>query len=185
MLAEVSLFGHRAIEWLEKTITEANSHWFDIGHGESRDDVARLALRETVNFLKTKLGPKPEDWSWGKLHMLTYAHTLGAVKPLDRFFNRGPFPMGGDQTTIWATGSSYHDLGCANVVGPPFRFIIDLSNLSNSVSLLAPGQSGQPGSKHYDDHTKSWFTGEYHTMLFRRGDIEREAEGTLHLTPST
>jgi penicillin amidase len=71
------------------------------------------------------------------------------------------------------------------VIGPPFRFISDLSNLNNSLSLLAPGQSGQPGSKHYDDHAKTWFTGEYHTMIFRRQDIEREAEATLHLTPAT
>jgi penicillin amidase len=145
----------------------------------------RLALRETVDFLSAKFGPKVDDWSWGKMHTLTYSHTLGRVKPLDRFFNRGPYPMGGDQTTIWATGSSYHDLSCESVIGPPFRFIADLSNLRNSLSLLAPGQSGQPGSKHYDDHAKSWFTGEYHTMLFERAEIEREAEGTLHLTPAS
>jgi penicillin amidase len=185
MLAEVSLFGNRALEWLQKTLAEPNSHWFDVGHGENRDEVMRLALRETVNFLKIKLGPNTADWSWGKLHTLTYAHTLGAVKPLDRFFNRGPYPIGGDQTTVWATGASCHDLNCSNVIGPPFRFITDLSNLNNSLSLLAPGQSGQPGSKHYDDHAKTWFNGEYHTMLFSREDIEREAEATLHLTPAT
>jgi penicillin amidase len=185
ILAEVSLFGHRALEWLQKTLAEPTSHWFDLGHSENRNDVMRLALRETVDFLSAKFGPKVDDWSWGKMHTLTYSHTLGRVKPLDRFFNRGPYPMGGDQTTIWATGSSYHDLKCESVIGPPFRFIADLSNLHHSLSLLAPGQSGQPGSKHYDDLAKSWFTGEYHTMLFERAEIEREAEGTLHLTPAT
>jgi penicillin amidase len=185
ILAEVSLFGHRALEWLQKTLAEPTSHWFDLGHAENRNDVMRLALRETVDFLSAKFGPKVDDWAWGKMHTLTYSHTLGRVKPLDRFFNRGPYPMGGDQTTIWATGSSYHDLSCESVIGPPFRFIADLSNLHNSLSLLAPGQSGQPGSKHYDDHAKSWFTGEYHTMLFARAEIEREAEGTLHLTPAS
>jgi penicillin amidase len=185
LLAEVSLFGDRALEWLQKTLGEPNSHWFDLGHGEGRDEVMRLALAETVDFLKAKLGGNVDDWSWGKLHTLTYGHTLGAVKPLDRFFNRGPYQMGGDQTTIWATGANYHDLGCARVIGPPYRFITDLSNFDNSLGLLAPGQSGQPGSKHYDDHAKTWFTGEYHKMLFRREDVEREAEARLHLTSTT
>ena len=184
VLAEVSLFGERALEWLQKTLGERDSHWFDLGHGEGRDEVMRLALVETVDFLKSKFGGKVEDWSWGKLHMLTYAHTLGAVKPLDRFFNRGPYRMGGDQTTVWATGASYYDLGCANVVGPPYRFITDLGNFDKSLSLLAPGQSGQPSSKHYDDYAKAWFTGEYHPMLFKREDVQREAEATLHLTPA-
>jgi penicillin G amidase len=184
VLAEISLFGHRALEWLQKTLAEPNSHWFNLGHGETRDDVLRLALSETADFLRTRFGAKVGDWSWGKLHKLTYAHTLGRVKPLDRFFNRGPYPMGGDQTTIWATGSSYHDLSSENVIGPPFRMIADLSNLQNSLSLLAPGQSGQPGSKHYDDHARAWFTGEYRTMLYSREGIDRETEAILHLTPA-
>jgi penicillin amidase len=184
VLAETSLFGHRALEWLQKTLAEPTSHWFDLGHGETRDDVLRLALSETADFLRVRFGAEVGDWSWGKLHKLTYAHTLGRVKPLDRFFNRGPYPMGGDQTTIWATGSSYHDLSSENVIGPPFRMIADLSNLQNSLSLLAPGQSGQPGSKHYDDHARAWFTGEYHTMLYSREDINRETEAILHLTPA-
>lgn len=185
VLSEISLFGHRALEWLQKTLAEPTSHWFDLGHGETRDDVLRLALGETADFLRARFGAEVGDWSWGKLHKLTYAHTLGRVKPLDRFFNRGPYPMGGDQTTIWATGSSYHDLSSENVIGPPFRMIVDLSNLQNSLSLLAPGQSGQPGSKHYDDHARAWFTGEYCTMLYSREDINQETEAILHLMPAT
>jgi penicillin amidase len=185
VLAEKSLFGQRALEWLQKALAEPDSYWFDLGHGQTRDDVARLALRETLDFLRGRFGPKIDDWSWGKLHTLTYAHTLGRVKPLDKFFNRGPYPLGGDQTTIWATGASHHDLSSENVVGPPFRFIADLSDLRNSLGLLAPGQSGQPRSKHYDDHAEAWFTGEYHTMLYAREEIEREAEAILHLMPAT
>ena len=108
---------------------------------------------------------------------------LGRIQPLDRFFNRGPYPLGGDSTTVWATGASQHDLNSKSVIGPPFRFIIDLGDLRNSLGLLAPGQSGQPGSKHYDDHVESWFTGEYHPLLYAREDVEREAEARLWLEP--
>ncbi len=91
--------------------------------------------------------------------------------------------MGGDATTVWATGTSQHDLNSEGVVGPPFRFIADMGNLRNSLGLLAPGQSGQPGSEHYDDQAQAWFNGEYHPMLYAREDVEREAEAKLRLEP--
>jgi penicillin amidase len=183
LLAEGSVFGHRSWEFLQENMADPNSGWFDLGHSETRDDCMRLALRQTVGFLKDELGPEISDWAWGKLHTLTYSHALGSVQPLDQVFNRGPYPMGGDGTTVWATGANRHDLGSERVVGPPFRFIADLGDLRNSLGLLAPGQSGQLGSKHYDDQAEAWFTGEYHPMLYAREDVEREAEARLRLEP--
>ncbi len=184
LLAEASMFGERSWEWLERILGEPESHWFDLGQGETRDDVARLALRETVDFLQSEMGPEIDDWAWGKLHTLTYGHVMGQVKPLDRLFNRGPYPIGGDGTSIWATHAAWQDLRSEVIVGPPFRFIADLGDLRNSLGLLVPGQSGQPGSKHYDDQIQAWFTGEYHPMLYDREDVEAGAEAVLRLTPS-
>lgn len=183
-LAEVSMFAHRACEWLQKTLGDPHSHWFDLGHGEGRDAVMRLALREAVDFLKAELGPAIEDWAWGKLHRLIFEHMLGNAKLLKRLFNRGPYPLGGDGTTIWATGAASLDLKGTTIIGPPFRFIADLSDLRNSLGLLAPGQSGRPGSRHYDDQIEAWFSGDYHPMLFAREDVEREAEARLQLLPA-
>jgi penicillin G amidase len=92
--------------------------------------------------------------------------------------------LGGDGNTVWATSAGENDMNSKAVVGPPFRFIVDLGNLRKSVSLLSPGQSGQPGSKHYDDQIQAWFNGGYHPMLYAREDIEREAEAVLRLEPS-
>ena len=183
MLAEGSMFGSRAHTWLLNSLGKPNSHWFDLGNGETRDEVMRLALRETVDFLKSELGPSPDDWAWGKLHTLSYNHLLGAVKPLDRLFNRGPYPLPGDATTVWATGANRHDLGCETIIGPPFRFIADLGDLTKCRGILVPGQSGQPGCKHYDDQIQAWFDGEYHPMLYAREDVAREAEAKLELLP--
>ncbi len=189
VLHEGSIFGERAVEWLLQILAEPNSHWFDLGHGETRDDILRLALRETLDILQARLGPKPSDWAWGKLHTLSYIHPLGNVKPLDKLFNRGPYPVGGDANTVCAAGFGHRDLsgsenvGAKGLVGAPFRFIADLGDLRNSWGLLAPGQSGQPGSKHYDDQAQAWFEGHYHPMLFARDDIERAAKAVLWLKP--
>ncbi len=183
VLAETSLFGVRSREWLQKTLGEPELAWFDLGHGEKRDEVMLMGLRETVDFLKSRLGPEIEDWAWGKLHQIKFSHYLGSVKPLDRLLNRGPYPLGGDLDTIWATGSGSPDPTYQQIIGPPFRFIVDLSDLGNSLGLLAPGQSGQPAGAHYADNIRAWFEGGYHPMLFDRQEVEREAEATLRLEP--
>ena len=143
----------------------------------------RRALRETVDYLKGECGPGIEDWAWGKLHKLTFGHLLGRAPLLAPTFNRGPFAIGGDDHTVWATGGSTPDLECEALIGPPYRFIVDLGDLRKSVSVLVPGQSGQPGSRHYDDQVQSWFEGEYHPMLYDREDVERAASSRLLLEP--
>jgi hypothetical protein len=76
--------------------------WFDLGHGEQRDDVLRLALRSTIDRLKGNLGPDMDGWAWGKLHTINFGHVLGSLKLLASTFSRGPYPIGGDLTTVWA-----------------------------------------------------------------------------------
>jgi penicillin amidase len=143
--------------------------------------VIRLVLRQTVDDLKAQMGPSIDDWAWGKLHTLTLSHPLGSVKPLDKLFNRGPYPIGGDYNTVWATGATGFDLSSKMLVGPPFRFIADLGNLDNCQGVLMPGQSGHPTSLHYDDQIDPWFEGRYHTMLFSREQVELEAKSKLVL----
>ncbi len=183
VLAEASFFGHRAWEWLRETLAAERALWFDLGRGESRADVLQMALRETVDFLKERLGPNSEDWAWGKLHRIRFSHIVGQTSLTEPLFNRGPFALGGDSNTVWATGSGLDTLDSDQVIGPPFRFIADLSDWRNSVGLLAPGNSGQPGSHHYDDQIEAWFEGGYHPLLFTREDVEAAAEARLRLIP--
>ncbi len=168
-------------EWFVHLLDKPKSAWFNLGNGEQRDDVLRLALRQAVDYLKKEIGPRFEDWRWGSLHRLTFAHVLGQQKPLDFLFNIGPFPIGGDGTTIWSSFTSYNDLKQRPVVGPPFRFIADLGDLEHCWGLLVPGQSGNPTSPHFRDGVRSWFEGKYHPMLFRRDEIEQNLETKLVL----
>jgi penicillin amidase len=76
-----------------------------------------------------------------------------------------------------------HTVDSDQVIGPPFRHISDVGDWRNSLGLLAPGNSGQPGSQHYDDQISAWFEDGYHPLLFTREDVEREAEARLTLAP--
>lgn len=184
-IQESCYFYHRLWEWLYMILEQPDSHWFDLGRGETRDDVMRIALARTRNYLAERLGPpRPPDyrnWAWGNLHMVTFAHIAGRVPALSGHFDRGPYPFGGDGNTIFATGGGLTREASRAVVGPPFRFIADLSDLSRSYGLLAPGNSGRPDNPHYDDQIEGWFKGRYHPMLYRREDVARTARRRLML----
>ncbi|MGE5225091.1 MAG: penicillin acylase family protein [Omnitrophica WOR_2 bacterium] len=184
VLAEGSILGQFAWEWIMTELEKPDSTWFDQGQGETRDMMVQAALKDTIQYLTSRLGPKLEDWEWGKLHSINFKHILGQAKPLDRIFNRGPYPLGGDFNTIWATGSSQHSVDIGPVIGPPFRIINDLSDLNHSLGLLAPGNSGLLGSRHYDDQIQDWFKAGYHIMLFDRMEVEEAARHKLKLIPA-
>ncbi len=184
LLQESSFFSERAGEWLLYILAQPQSHWFDLGHGEGRDEALEIALQRTVAYLKERLGrPGPDfrNWAWGRLHTLTFAHLAGRMPALARHFNRGPFPLGGDSNTIWATGNGLTPEDSRAVVGPPFRFIADLRDLNHCWGCLVPGNSGRPDSPHYDDQIDAWFKGEYHPLLCAREEVEREAVARLLL----
>jgi penicillin G amidase len=170
-------------EFFVRLLDQPESAWFNLGNGEKRDDVLKLALIKAVDYLKKEFGPDMEKWTWGRLHKVTFAHILGRQKPLDKVFNIGPFPIGGDGNTIAASFTSFCDLDACPVVGPPFRFIADLGDIEHCLGMLAPGQSGHLASKHFKDGLKGWFEGEYHPMLFSRERIELNLEGRLKLVP--
>jgi len=180
ILAANSLYGSNGRALIAHLLDNPDSPCFSV---RSRDDLMQQSFREAVDFLRWQLGPQVEQWRWGAFHQLTYAHPLGQVKPLGKLLNRGPYPIGGDETTVWAAGISYHSLDSQSMVGPVCRFVVDLDDVSRSVSLNAPGQSGQPGSPHYADRIKAWLEGDYHPMLYQRQEVTTEAEGTLRLLP--
>jgi penicillin G amidase len=183
ILAEGSVFGEHSQEWLLVTLSDPDSPWWHLDDGRGRVDLIHAAMQETIAHLKKNFGPNIEDWTWGRAHSLTFGHTLGGVKPLHRIFNRGPFPIGGDGNTIWASGSNVMNPNDHRIIGPPFRFIADLSDWNKSLGILVPGQSGHPASEHYDDNIEGWFKGEYHPMLFDRKLVMTQTKSSLRLKP--
>jgi penicillin amidase len=63
------------------------------------------------------------------------------------FFNVGPFPIGGDGTTV-NNGEYNFNKPYANNLGPSMRFIYDFSDKDNIYIVLPTGQSGHPFGKY-------------------------------------
>ncbi|PYM77204.1 MAG: hypothetical protein DME03_06045 [Candidatus Rokuibacteriota bacterium] len=140
------------------------------------------ALESAVGELRSRLGDEVSRWQWGRLHEQHFQHPLGEVRGLDRIFNRGAVPMGGDANTIWqAAYVPYHGYD-VNSFTASWRQIIDLADFNRSRATLPSGQSGHPGSRHYADMISPWRRGEYHPMLWDREQVEAQARGWLGLS---
>jgi len=125
------------------------------------------------------------QWQWGKIHLAAFNHTLGEKKPLDRIFNRGPYPYGGDGNTVCAAGYVPKlPIQARGGVTASWRQIIDLNDWDASLGVITTGQSGHPASKHYADMIPLWLKGEYHPLLWTREKVEAHAEARLKLEPT-
>ncbi len=179
-------YASRSKPLLIRLMNERDDSWFAdsaIPNGpRSWDTAIAAAFTAAVKELCEKLGSNITRWQYGKMHTMTYNHPLGMIKPLDKIFNRGPYPSGGDIDTVNMRASTHHQPERVIVV-PSYRQIVNLADMKASLSGHAPGQSGQVASKHYADFIKPWLKVEHHPMLFERSMIEANAEGTLRMSP--
>lgn len=178
LLPSHEFYGHDTVTML-RLLDNPDSWWVKQAGG--RETVLARSLKQAVEWLRAELGPDVEGWQWGRIHRVIFGHALGLKKPLDRVFNRGPIPIGGDTDTPCQTAMHPDDPYDNKAWAPSFRQIIDLGDLSRSVAIFPPGQSGVLGSPHYDDLIEPWIRGEYHPMLWTREQVEQEAEGRLIL----
>jgi penicillin amidase len=134
---------------------------------ETRQHILIKSVTEAVMELRALFGADMRGWTWGKLHQVTFRHPLGSISPLDRVFNVGPFPIGGNNTTVNSGEFNFSEPFDASV-GPSMRFIADLASPDSSYIILTTGQSGQAFSNHYADHTALWQSGALHRLVINR-----------------
>jgi len=143
----------------------ADSPWWDDRATEkvieTRSDILQKSFADAVAELQQGYGKDPSAWTWGKMHAATFRNqTLGesGIGLIEDLFNRGPFETGGGDSIVNATGWSVTE-GYETDWLPSMRMIVDLSNLSNSVTVNTTGQSGHAGNPHYSDMSALWASG--------------------------
>jgi penicillin amidase len=126
--------------------------------GRPWDELALDALRGALDDLGSRYGADPEAWLWGRVHPLVFPHALGAANPLfARIFNRR-LQVGGGQETVAQVGWDPNDPFAA-IWAPCWRMVADPLRPSRSRWQAFTGQSGHPGSRHYDDLQPRWQQG--------------------------
>eukprot|EP01125_Pyxidicula_operculata_P004512 TRINITY_DN1706_c0_g1_i2.p1 TRINITY_DN1706_c0_g1~~TRINITY_DN1706_c0_g1_i2.p1 ORF type:complete len:637 (-),score=142.10 TRINITY_DN1706_c0_g1_i2:49-1959(-) len=123
------------------------------------------------------------QWKYGIIHQVAFDHVLGKLPPLNHIFSVGPYPIGGDSETVMLSPISPIQPYNLKFWSTYYRQCIDLGNLKGAGSIHVPGQSGNLGSKHYDDLIDIWRNGEYHPMLWDEQSILQLTERKLVLKP--
>jgi penicillin amidase len=172
-----------------KLIGNKDSPWWDdvrtTDTKESREDIVISAAKETVSLLKKCCGELSEQWTWGKIHTLTHAHALGAVKPMEKIFNVGPFMVDGGSEVINNLQFRLDTTGYFPVTaGPALRKITDFSDIENGITVSPTGQSGNLMSEYYSDQAEMFATGKFRKMMMNREEIQKEAKKKLVLKPN-
>jgi penicillin amidase len=179
-------YAGRSTPLLIRLLKEQDDNWFADSLFANGPKTWAMALERTfeatLDELREQLGRNILRWQYGAMHKMRCVHPLGAIKPLEKFFNRGPYPIGGDNDTVNVAASAYNAPEEVLSVAA-YRQIVDLGNLANSRAVHIPGQSGHPASKHYDDLIPLWRENNSHPMYFDADTIETEAEGVLILLP--
>ncbi|MBL8793052.1 MAG: penicillin acylase family protein [Planctomycetia bacterium] len=144
------------------------------------------AFRQTLARLRRQLGPDPARWHWGRLHRIRFGHVLGLGSPLlERLLHlsRGPYPIGGDIDTIAQSGVDPWHPFVASTFTVSYRVVFDVGHWDAARFVLPGGQSGQPGSPHYDDLLPAWRQGDYRPLWFSEPAVARATTDTIQLRP--
>jgi penicillin G amidase len=122
------------------------------------DDELGRALDDAVSELRERFGDDSATWRWGALHRVRFAHPLAAIPGLETLFVAAEIELGGDEQTVLQGGIDAREGYDAEVV-PSWRAIWDLADLDRSVEVLTTGNSGNPGSPHWNDQSGAWASG--------------------------
>ncbi|MFY0651651.1 MAG: penicillin acylase family protein [Cyclobacteriaceae bacterium] len=172
------LMANDSTVWWDNILTENKT--------ESREDIFLTAINEGVAELVDQLGEDMDDWQWGKVHTLEHNHAFGKVELLRKYFNVGPFAVGGSRKIVNNLKFDVFDGGLYPVkTGPSTRRIVDFADVeNNSWSILPTGNSGNLFSDHYDDQAEMYVKGEYRKMMMNEEEI-RQSDNLLRLKPVT
>jgi penicillin amidase len=149
--------------------------------GRDWDGLALEALASGLSELEERFGHDPAGWRWGRVHGLKFMHPLGeghttASKMLDRVLSRR-VPAGGSQETVNCVGYVPHKGDYGGKWAASFRLLADVAEPERSRWQHMTGQSGHPGSHHYDDLIQDWLAG-------RSNPVAQPAVAKLRLDPA-
>lgn len=139
---------------------------------ETAQDLFKLSFSEAVKELNT-WKEKNGDLKWVNYKRTYLGHLLQALPAFSRF----DIPIGGGKNIVNATSENW---------GPSWRMIVEMTSPPTALGIYPGGQSGNPGSKYYDNFVEDWAAGEYHSLNFLQSDAATEAIiGTQTLIPSS
>lgn len=140
---------------VELVLNRPDSEFFDDKTTPGREtlaDIAERAFRTAQQMLEKRWGPIGPAWRWGKTKGTRIAH-LARIPGL----GIEGLEADGDSVTINAIGVAW---------APSWRMVVELGPEIRGWGIYPGGQSGNPGSKYYDDMVSGWLAGKPDELIF-------------------
>ena len=138
---------------------------------ETAEDLFLLAFKKAAERL-LEIKEEEGNYSWVNYKGTYAGHLLQALPAFSRF----DIPIGGDRNIVNATSTNH---------GPSWRMIVEMTSPPTALGIYPGGQSGNPGSKYYDDFIDDWAAGEYRSLNFMQSAETTESIiGTQTLKPA-
>jgi penicillin amidase len=134
------------------------------------------SLESALETLSRNFDPQPINWMWGKIHGLELKHPMSANSLIKKLYDLGPFPRGGNNTTV-NNGEYSIDNPFGMLIGPSVRVIVDMSRRGMYFGLPG-GECGQLLSAHYSDFLDDYLAGKikFFPMQLSQNDIAHKLE---------
>ena len=162
-----------------------NPAWDDLSTPvtETRQEVLRKELQETMKALQNKYGESPSDWSQNKVFGSQLKHSFSST--LGSYVDRSINSQGSINSVNKHQFSLFDPLYFEVKDGPVLRFSVDLGTPMRVRAILPGGQSGHPGSPHYDDQLPRYNQGSLIDILRNPENILKDCVLTLRFTGKT
>ena len=169
-LALKTPFTYQTIYMLKNYPNDALMDIVETPEKETSKDLFLISFKETAKEL-TEWKTAHGDYNWGQYKSTYVGHLLQALPA----FSRLNVPIGGDRNTVNAADKNH---------GPSWRMIVEMTSPPTALGIYPGGQSGNPGSKYYDNFIDQWAAGDYFNALFMQ-DVNSTTGiiATQNLTP--
>ncbi len=121
---------------------------------ETLPDIMTAAFKKAVLTLKN--ADNDDELEWGKYKDTRVVH----LARIDAF-SRLHLPIGGGSNTINAANNDH---------GPSWRMIVSLTPQTQAWGVYPGGQSGNPGSRYYDNEIDNWAKGAYYIFWIMKAN---------------
>ncbi|MGA9650156.1 penicillin acylase family protein [Pedobacter sp.] len=140
---------------VEMILKEPNAKWYDNIKTEKKEtlsDLVNEAFKYSCDSLERRFGPINKDWNWANVKQTNVPH-LAKIPG----FGSKVLQIGGAKSTINAISESN---------GPSWRMVIELGKTPKGHGVYPGGQSGNPGSKFYDNMVDTWANGKLYDLFY-------------------
>lgn len=143
--------------WIDLMQTDTANIFFDIRETANRETASDIVL-ESFKQMEGYFKAHPEKkQNWGTAHPTTIRH----LAQIDAFSRT--VITGGNKSAPNAINSNH---------GPSWRMIVDMGQQVSAQGVYPGGQSGNPGSKYYDNMVDTWANGKYYPLCFMHAPDE-------------